>query len=157
MSGLRGLQVSGSLQLDDESALAMTLNHDVLNGTYNPLHVTGAVTLANGLDISGVDLSIAMTAHYTGPEHNWRVILLTTDDSITGEFGSVNGQAFGPGNSFMVQYDNVNYYFSVQYGDLGDGVKGIAIQAIPEPSIIGLLFGGSMLVMGFILRRRKRI
>jgi hypothetical protein len=154
-SGLRGLQIQGSLQLDDRSSFLMGLTPDVIANNYTPLRVTGAPTIASATEsLLGVDLKLTLQDHLTS--ETW-VTLLATDGTISGTFATVNGYAFGAGNHFVLTYDNVDYDAYIHYNyDLGDGLSGIVLQAIPEPTTITLLIG--LLLAGCVyIRRRGRI
>jgi hypothetical protein len=157
-TGLRSLQIHGSLELKDESSYVMELTSDVLNGNYNPLRVTKdptsedptTVTLLN--DAYGVDLQLVLQRHLT--DVRW-ITLLETDGIISGTFSTINGDAFGTDNHFVLTYGDIDYDFYLYYNyDLGGGMTGIVLYAIPEPTTVVLWTG--FLLAGLIWLRSKR-
>ncbi len=152
-SGLRGLQIYGSVIMDKDAALAMTLTSDVLSGNYNALRVTASNPLNTVVNLDG-DLQVTLQDHFSG--ERW-IVLLETNGLIDGSFASVNGEAFGLGNHFVLSYGGADYDFYLHYDhDLGGGMTALALQAIPEPSTITLLLGVIMSGVLWLRRSRKK-
>lgn len=106
----------------------------------------GDALVAGGvIDLNGIQLLMTLD---TVPVFFQSETILSGSD-ITGSFGSINGDAFGPGNTFTLTYDSVSYDFQLfQESDH------IYVQAIPEPAgaVVVLL----LLSAGFVLIRRRR-
>jgi hypothetical protein len=151
LDGVRGLQIHGSLIMEAGSVLAMTLNSDVLSGNYQPLHVKAENTAANVITLTG-DLQIILDRYLTAPQ--W-ITLLSTDGLISGTFASINGGAFGEDNHFILTYAGVDYEAWLHYDyDLGSGLTGVVLHAIPEPATVALLAGLALAGVVWIRRRR---
>jgi autotransporter-associated beta strand protein len=147
---LRGLQIHGTLLMDEGSALSMQLTTPVLTGAYDPLRVIAEDPLNTTVELNG-DLQLHLQDYIHGAI--W-IVLFETTGSIAGEFSTVNGQEFGVGNSFVLSYDGVDYDVFLQYGyDLGGGFSGVVLHSIPEPTTITLLFGVS--VLAYLIRRNR--
>ncbi len=149
-SGLRGLQIYGSLNMNEDSTLAIALTADVLAGNYDPLRVTTSSPLNNVVDLNG-NLQVTLNGHFSG--ERW-IVLLETNGLIDGLFDSVNGESFGASNHFVLTYGGIDYDFYLHYDyDVGGGSTALALQAIPEPSTVALLAGAVGIVV-WVCRRR---
>ncbi len=150
-SSLRGLQIYGSVFMDNDSALSMTLTSDVLAGNYNPLRVHANNPSSTVISLNG-DLQVALQQYLS--TELW-VTLVETDGLMGGFFTSVNGGTFGDDNHFVLTYGGIDYDFYLHYNhDLGGGLTGLVLQAIPEPSTITLIF--AVAIGGLLLLRKNR-
>src|SRR5690606_7173367 len=125
---LRGLQIYGSLLMESGSALEMALTSDVLTGNYDPLRVTAEDKESIVVTLIG-DLQLTLQGHFSS--ERW-ITLLATDGLISGTFSTVNGNAFGEDDHFILTYGGIDYDFFVHYNqDLGGDLVGVALYAIP--------------------------
>lgn len=127
---------------------ASTLGYDV-DGAFTSLALTGALTLGAS---SNLQLTLADGFAPTGS-----LLLADNDggDSIVGTFATINGGAFGGGNSFTLTNNLGSYDFVLNYGG-GDGNDLVAVlSSIPEPSAYAALAGAAMLGLAALRRRRR--
>lgn len=127
---------------------ASTLGYDV-NGAFTALALTGDLTLGAS---SNLQLTLADGFVPTGS-----LLLVDNDggESIVGTFATINGGAFGAGNSFTLTNNLGSYDFVLNYGG-GDGNDLVAVfSAIPEPSACAALAGAAMLGLAAWRRRRS--
>ena len=50
------------------------------------------------------------------------------------EFATINGEAFGPGNTFNLTFGENSYAFELTYQP-----NGVMLEVVPEPQTMGLL------------------
>ncbi len=158
--GQKALTIYGNVTMNDESSYHMTIaesrgdplsvlsTYAVLPGDTDPTLMATAVVTLTG------DLSLDL--QYSPTVYEW-IVLLATDGTITGAFDTINGSAFTGdlGNELSLSFNSKEYQFYLVYDyDMGDGMTGIALQAIPEPTTIALL-AGLVLAGAIIYRRRK--
>jgi hypothetical protein len=149
--GWRGLQIYGSLTMEEGATFAVTLNSAMRNHDYDPLRVYASNPSNVNVTLTG-DLQIAMDGKQL---RIGDIVLLATDGLISGTFSTVNGNALGEDGHFVIDLDGEIYDFFLRYdADLGDGLTGVVLYAIPEPSTVALLAG--IALTGLVwLRRRK--
>lgn len=124
------------------------------------LNVQNTATL--GFDLDGASPTLTLTGLTLGAGSNLGLSLLddiTPDASytlvsgtISGTFLTVNGSAFGPGNTFTLS-NNLGTYNGLLTYNANDIT--LAFSAIPEPSAFAALAGAAAL--GLVACRRRRV
>jgi hypothetical protein len=146
--GQKALDITGSLTLSEVATYQMTLAKE--RGA--ALSIVTALNTDVAATLNG-DLSLEL--EYAPGYGEW-IVLLSTNGVIEGQFLTVNGAAFGgeEGNQLWLTYNGKEYEFliSYDYTGLGGGISAVAIQAIPEPSVVAL-YAGLLLVGGVSFRR----
>lgn len=136
------LEVGGAFDLDAGGTLAMELTGATVGTEYDQLIVGGAITLDGDLDIT---LTYAPTEGT-----NFFLIDNLGGGAVTGAFaGLAQGATFvADGQLFQISYT----------GDSGTnsftGGNDVVVQAVPEPSAIGML-GAGLFMLTHLLRRKK--
>ena len=113
-------------------------NHDVVN-------VTGGVTLAGNLSLSGTYLTAPAVTNDL-----FFAIINDGSDAITGTFNGIanGGSVFAPsGQEYIVNY------FGDSIGGTVIGGNDLVLTAVPEPASVTLLLGGLAMLAG---RRRRK-
>jgi hypothetical protein len=153
----KALSIVGSLTLFDQG----TYHVKIGEARQAALSVTWEPEEEEDLQVAVVTLNgnLSLDLDYTPTPNEW-IVLLTTNGEISGEFLTVNGNAFtgDNGNEFSLLYNSQLYDFLIDYDyDLGGGLTAVAIQlqAIPEPGTIALL-AGLALVGAVYVRRQVR-
>ena len=148
-----GILSTGNLSLASGAAVSMQLNGAAAGSGYDQLNVTGTVNL-NSDSGAGSDLVLALNY---APVDNQTFTLIVNDGSeaMAGAFATINGAAFGPGNTFSLVYDSRSYDFTLTYG--GGTGNDLVIQAVPEPAawLLAAFAGG--VAMSFRLRRQRAL
>jgi hypothetical protein len=154
----KALTIMGSLTLYELATYHMVLgeNRDA------PLLVLSDPGLE--LDVASVTLAgdLSLSLNYAPSWGEW-IILLRTDGVITGEFATVNGNAFTQyidtsydGTGFTLDYGARTYEFLIVYDyDVGDGITAVALRSIPEPAHVTVWMGAAALGVLFWLRRKN--
>lgn len=143
----------GGVNLQSGADLTMELAGATSGTSYDQLVVNGTVNLNSD---SGVGADLLMTLSYA-PSIAQTFTLISNDgvDAITGSFATINGVAFGPGNTFNLTYNSATYGFQLSYtGGTGNDLVA-SVTAIPEPSTWLLLALGLTVVV--TLRRRSTV
>jgi hypothetical protein len=140
-----GILNAGNLSL--AGTLAATINGTTVGTQYNQANVTGTVSLVGGNNIT---LSLGYS-----PTIGDNVFLINNDgtDPITGLLNGYaqDGVFLLAGHNWMISYvgDFVSNTFT--------GGNDLVIQAIPEPTVLWLLFsGGLFLVLAMKIVRRPQ-
>lgn len=135
---------SGGLNVQSASTLAYDLD-----SSFTTLSLTGTFTLGGSSN-----LSLALANGYTPSASYTLVTNDTALDSIVGSFATINGGAFGLGNTFTLSNNTGSYLGTLNYTG-GDGNDlSLALVAIPEPSACAALAG--VLALGAVVWRRGR-
>lgn len=129
-ASLASLDITGSLSFESRSDFVFTL--DFAGGDF--LNITGAVTLQDQ-----VNLQLTLNGAPTPDEDRY---LLRSTGGITGNF-VYNGTVMTNGTAFSVGGHDFTYF---------QNASDIWVQAIPEPSVAGLVGLG----IGLALLRRRR-
>lgn len=132
---------SGGLELQN----AATLSFD-LDNSFTTLSLMGTLQLS---DSSNLELALA---DGFAPGTSFTLVDNDVLDAIIGTFATINGAAFGAGNTFFLSNDLGSYEYALFYNS-GSG-NDLVIQAVPEPSTCTLLAGTLVLLAG--QRRQKR-
>jgi hypothetical protein len=126
-----------------------TLGFDAVDGSFTAMTLTGSLTLG-----ANSNLSLSLANGFTPVSGFTLIDNDGTGDSITGTFATVNGGAFGSGNSFSLTNNTGTYNFTLNYAG-GDGNDLVAtLSMIPEPSTYAALVG--VMAVGFSVWRRRR-
>ncbi len=142
-----GIGIVGSdITVEELGTIALTLSL----APADALRVGGGITLA-------ADTNLELTlqeAPVTGSL--FRLIEVNGGQAINGTFATLNGEAFLPGDTFSLSFDEVDYTFRLIYGD-GSDLHGYHLfaQAIPEPAEIAFLAMGAV-VLGVCRWRSTR-
>ncbi|MFA6285942.1 MAG: PEP-CTERM sorting domain-containing protein [Opitutaceae bacterium] len=122
-----------------------------LSGSFTSLGLIGTLTLGGS-----ANLNLALANDYTPTTGFLLVDNDTTLDSITGTFATVNGGAFGSGNTFTLTNNMGTYNFALSYTG-GDGNDlSLQLVSIPEPSAYAMLAGAAVMLTVAVVRRRRR-
>ncbi|PTX93857.1 hypothetical protein DB345_19980 [Spartobacteria bacterium LR76] len=130
---------TGGLNVQNASTLAYTLD-----GSFTSLSLAGALTLG-----AASNLELTLASGFT-PGASFVLVANDLLDSISGTFATINGAAFGAGNTFSLTNDMGTFEYGISYTG-GDG-NDLVISAVPEPVAAFLFIGG--LAGLWILRRR---
>jgi len=148
-----GLLTTGSVSLASGADLTMEIAGTTPGTSYDQLAVNGTVNLNSD---SGVGADLVMTLSYV-PTMAQSFTLISNDgvDLISGSFATINGAAFGPGDTFNLTFNSATYGFQLSYtGGTGNDLVAI-VTAVPEPSILVFLAVGMTVVI--TLRPRRRV
>ncbi len=143
----------GGVSLQSGADLTMEIAGTTPGSLYDQLVVNGLVNLNSDI---GLGADLVMTLSYA-PSIAQSFTLISNDggDAITGGFATINGAAFGPGDTFDLTFNSATYGFELSYTG-GDGNDLVAsVTAIPEPSTWILLTVGLTVVV--TLRRRRMV
>jgi len=132
---------TGGLNLQNSSKLAFDIN-----SSFSTLNLAGTLTLG-----AGSDLILTLADGYV-PGSSFTLVANDLSDAISGTFATLNGAAFGAGDTFFLTNNQGTYQYRLLY-DGGTG-NDLVMQLVPEPSAAALLLGGAV-VLG-TLRRRAR-
>lgn len=146
-----GILSMGSLSLASGATAGMQLNGATAGSGYDQLSISGAINLNSD---SGAGADLVLTLNFAPvADQTFTLIDNTGSDGILGTFATINGEAFGPGNTFTLIYNAQSYDFTLSYS--GGTGNDLVIQAVPEPATWLLAaFAG---IVGVSLRvRRKR-
>lgn len=128
---------------------AATLGFDAIDGTFTAMTLAGSLTLG-----ANSNLSLSLANGFTPVSGFTLIDNDGTGDSIAGTFATINGGAFGGGNSFSLTNNTGTYNFTLNYAG-GDGNDLVAtLTAVPEPSTYAVLVGA--MAVGFSVWRRRR-
>jgi autotransporter-associated beta strand protein len=146
-----GILNTGSVSIAAGGDLKLEINGSVLGIDYDNLNVTGSVSLG------GADLLVTLGAGFA-PTIGETFTVVSNDlaDPILGLFGSINGGAFGGGDTFSLTNDQGTFDFVLHYDGDGPATSGgndVVIETVPEPGVIVSLLGGVSVLLG--LRRRR--
>ncbi len=130
---------SGGLNLQSASKLAFGIDSG-----FTTLGLTGTLTLG-----ASSDLVLSLANGFT-PGSSFTLVANDLADAISGSFATINGSAFGPGNSFSLTNDMGTFNYTLSY----TGGTGNDLMAIPEPSACLLLAGAGAIFV--VMRRRHR-
>lgn len=129
---------SGGLNLQSSSKLAFGLNSG-----FTTLGLTGTLTLG-----ATSDLVLTLANGFT-PGSSYTLVQNDSTDAISGAYATINGSAFGAGNSFSLTNDMGTFNYKLSY----TGGTGNDLMIVPEPATWALLAFSLTAVM--VLRRRK--
>jgi len=132
---------TGGLNLQNSSKLAF----DVDSG-FTTLSLTGSLTLGGSSD-----LVLTLANGYT-PGSSFTLVDNDLSDAISGSFATINGSAFGVGNTFSLTNNLGTFSFQLFY--TGGSGNDLVMQAVPEPSVHAMI--GLGLVGLWLLRRRNK-
>ncbi len=133
--------VSGGLNLQNSSTLAFDIN-----SSFTTLNLTGVLSLGGGSN-----LALTLQNGFL-PNSSFTLVANDLIDSISGVFVTINGVAFGAGNTFSLANDQGVFEFQLLYN--GGSGNDLLITAVPEPSVCGLLAMG--VGAAAFLRRRAQ-
>jgi len=134
---------TGGLNVQNSSSLAFGLD-----GGFTTLSLTGDLILG-----ASSNLSLALANGFT-PGGNFLLVSNDGGDLITGSFATINGVAFGLGNTFSLTNNLGTFDYQLVYNG-GIGGNDLLIQAVPEPSAALLLGFSAGAVLIFRRRRGK--
>lgn len=129
---------SGGLNIQNSSKLAFGIDSG-----FTTLGLTGTLTLG-----ASSDLVLTLANGYT-PGSSFTLVTNDLADAITGTFATINGSAFGVGNSFSLTNDMGTFNYQLSY----TGGTGNDLMIVPEPATWALLAFSLTTVV--VLRRRK--
>ncbi len=130
---------------------AATLGFDNVDGTFTATTLTGSLTLG-----ASANLSLSLANGFTPVSGFTLIDNDGTADSIAGTFATVNGGAFGSGDSFSLTNNTGTYNFTLNYAG-GDGNDLVAtLSMIPEPSTYAVIFGVLALGASVVIRPRRQ-
>ncbi|HEY9248625.1 MAG TPA: PEP-CTERM sorting domain-containing protein [Rariglobus sp.] len=134
---------SGGLNVQNASTLA----YDV-DASFASTVLTGTLTL-------GASANLRLTlADDFAPTGSLLLVVNDDTDSIVGTFATINGVAFGAGNTFTLTNSLGSYDFTLSYAG-GSGNDLVAVlSTIPEPSTYAMLAGLGVLGLAAVRRRR---
>ena len=137
---------SGGLNVQNNA----TLGFDNIDGAFTATTLTGTLTLG-----ASSNLSLSLANDFTPVSGFTLIDNDGTGDSIAGTFATVNGGAFGGGNTFTLINNTGTYNFELNYAG-GDGNDLVAtLSMIPEPSTYAALLGAITLGSVVWLRSRR--
>jgi autotransporter-associated beta strand protein len=153
-----GLLTTGSISLAGGADLTMEINGTTAGTQHDKLAVTGAVNLNSDSGL-GADLVLSLGFAPSTVGQTFNLISNDGADAIAGFFGSINGGAFGPGNTFNLTYNSASYGFQLFYNGEGLSTTGgndlvLSLIVIPEPGTCAL-FGIGLCAVLFASRRRR--
>lgn len=126
---------------------AASLGFDGVDGSFSAMALAGSLTLGGS-----TNLGLTLANDFT-PVGGFTIIANDGSDSITGTFATINGGAFGSGNSFSLTNNLGTFDFVLNYAG-GDGNDLVAtLSMVPEPSAWGQVAG--LATFGFIAVRRR--
>jgi hypothetical protein len=134
--------ITGGLNVQNASTLAFGLD-----GGFVTLDLTGTLTLG-----ASSNLQLTLANGFT-PGASYTLVGNDLSDLTTGAFATINGTAFGVGNTFSLTNDQGTFQYQLTY--TGGTGNDIVIQAVPEPSV-ALCFGLGASAM-LLFRRRSRV
>ena len=122
---------------------------DALSGTFTSLGLVGDLTLG-----ASSNLVLSLANGYTPGGIGSTFTLVNNDsiDAISGTFATINGGAFGGGNTFALTNDIGTYNYALSYTG-GTGNDLLMTQVVPEPATLALLAFSLTTVV--VLRRRR--
>lgn len=142
------LKNAGSFTGNLNAQNAASIGFDAVDGTFSAMALTGVLTLG-----ASSDLSLTLASDFT-PVSGFTLVSNDGVDSVAGTFSTINGGAFGEGNSFSLTNNTGTYNFTLNYSG-GDGNDlTLALSMIPEPSTYAAVLGA--LVLGAVAVRRNR-
>lgn len=135
--GGNGGTVAGAVQINSGGKMAFTLTSTAQTN----------LTLASTLNLAGSN-DLKMTLN-VAPAPSDAFTIISNTGARTGTFATINGAAFGVGNTFILNFGGNDYNFVLNYN-----ANSIVAQVVPEPSIC--LLAGLALGTTLIFRRRNR-
>lgn len=145
----------GNLSLESTSTLSIELGRDGLIAISDQVEVNGSTVIAQGANLELVLLPELGTPAVG--DIFW-LLINNGNDAVSGTFDRLNGvvTSLGEGDSFTWGGMNweITYQANAQMASFVGG-NDIAIQAIPEPAILSLLFGSTATALVFAARRRR--
>lgn len=135
---------TGNLDVQNSSTLAFGLD-----GSFTSLALTGSLAL-------GASANLQLTlANGFAPASDFLLVDNDGSDSVSASFATINGSAFGPGNTFTLTNDLGSYDFVLTYGG-GTGNDLVALfTPVPEPSSYAALAASFSLLLAATRRRRR--
>lgn len=121
-----------------------TLSYD-LDAQFTSLSLTGGLSLSGS---SNLELTLA---NGFAPAASYILVANDDVDFTTGAFATINGAAFGPGNTFSLANNLGTYQYALTY--TGDTGNDMVIQSVPEPALSVLL---GLAGLGGLIGRRRR-
>lgn len=129
------LDITGTLTLDAYAEYSMTL--DYLGADF--LEASSTITLNDA-----VNLSLVLAGE---PILSEKVYLMKGSD-IVGNFATINGEAFGPGGQFSLEWNSESYDFQL-FNQNGE----IWVEAVPEPQTAVLVLTAVLIALTGARRR----
>lgn len=158
-TGTTAVLTSGSLSLASGANVIIRLNGSTSGSGYDALNVAGTVNLNSNL---GAGSDLVLTLGFA-PTAGQTFTLITNDgsDAIEGMFATINGVAFGAGNTFSLTYNSTSYDFQLFYNKEGTSLvngNDLLIVAVPEPAgrLLATL-GLSLILLGRRIGWRKKL
>jgi hypothetical protein len=132
--------ITGGLNVQNSSSLAFGLD-----AGFTTLDLTGTLTLGAGSNLQ------LILANGITPGGSYTLVGNDASDLISGTFATINGAAFGIGDTFSLTNNLGTFEYQLVYTGGSNG-NDLIIQAVPEPSSVLLLGVG----MGALLIFRRR-
>jgi hypothetical protein len=133
---------TGGLDLQTASKLAFGIDTG-----FTTLGLTGTLTLG-----ASSDLVLILASGFT-PGSSFTLVGNDAAEAISGSFATINGSAFGVGNSFSLTNDMGTFNYQLSY--TGGTGNDLLMQVVPEPATWLLLAGVGTFFM--VVRRRNRL
>ena len=146
-----GILNTGSVSFAAGGDFELEINGSTLGTLYDNLNVTGGVSLGSADLFVTLGNGFAPTAGET-----YTVVSNDLFDPIGGIFATINGGAFGAGDTFSLTNDQGTFDFILHYDGEGAATNGgndVVVEAVPEPGVAVSLIGGLGVLLG--LRRRR--
>jgi len=129
---------TGGLSLLNSSSLEFGID-----ASFATLSLTGQLSLS-----AASNLQLSLANGYT-PGASFLLVSNDAAEAVSGVFGTINGAAFGAGNTFTLTNDQGSFQYELSYTG-GDG-NDLVITAVPEPAVCALVATG---LAGLLWRRR---
>ncbi len=124
------------LFVGDSVGASGTLEYKIGSGGVSPISLAGSANLDPEGDGTTALLVLSLIA---APPADTDILLI--DGTAAGQFDAVNGGSAVEGALVTLDFGGTDYYYSLTYAD------GVALQWVPEPSMLALFGLGSLIAV----------